>query len=338
MAEDATIRCWADPRDYSVRFFVGDDLGNIRLNYADGTTQIYPLVLGESFWFGQPFYRLSRTFPNRRAICAKLWRQPCGSYPPAPVEDGNYISVIKPKCTRCKASRWSAIQQSGGRQSSTALRLKPANSDELARAESPLCPGRVFRGFREIFTGEAAPRSRGRRSRNDKPHWTLFATLFIQTTNISRAGCPRENSGWIFRPGEYPLRAMRRRRFLANAFRYNVQDIADKVDAEGMYHTSTKGATCWNGNGFGTFRTNAADVLRDFLVAGHGTQPSGTGGAGLYQRGPALRRLLPAHRMRLWEDKISAEIQRTVCIRRTGAGLPTGRARRLRMKTTGMAW
>ena len=37
---------WADPRDESVRFFVGDELGRIRLTYADGTTQIFPLLLG----------------------------------------------------------------------------------------------------------------------------------------------------------------------------------------------------------------------------------------------------------------------------------------------------
>ncbi|MGH7942274.1 MAG: hypothetical protein ACREFR_14495, partial [Limisphaerales bacterium] len=29
MAEDARIRCWADPTNHSVRFFVGDHLGQI---------------------------------------------------------------------------------------------------------------------------------------------------------------------------------------------------------------------------------------------------------------------------------------------------------------------
>ena len=34
---------------------------------------------------------------------------------------------------------------------------------------------------------------------------------------------------------------------LANVFRYNLQDIADKIDQNGMYHTSTKGAIEWGG-------------------------------------------------------------------------------------------
>jgi hypothetical protein len=42
MTESARPRAWADPNDYSVRYFVGDDLGQIRLNYADGSTQVFP--------------------------------------------------------------------------------------------------------------------------------------------------------------------------------------------------------------------------------------------------------------------------------------------------------
>ena len=36
-----------------------------------------------------------------------------------------------------------------------------------------------------------------------------------------------------------------------------MQDIADKIDQDGMYHTSTKDAIEWGGyRGFGTFRKN----------------------------------------------------------------------------------
>ncbi|MGH7980591.1 MAG: hypothetical protein ACREE6_14540, partial [Limisphaerales bacterium] len=46
---------------------------------------------------------------------------------------------------------------------------------------------------------------------------------------------------------------------LQNAFYANVQDMADKVDRTGMYHTSTLGAPSWGGyNGFGTFRKNCS--------------------------------------------------------------------------------
>src|ERR1700744_2227342 len=39
MVEDASIHCWMDPTNHSVRFYVGDNLGQIRLNYADGSTE-----------------------------------------------------------------------------------------------------------------------------------------------------------------------------------------------------------------------------------------------------------------------------------------------------------
>ncbi|HEY1789355.1 MAG TPA: hypothetical protein VGJ73_14440, partial [Verrucomicrobiae bacterium] len=42
---------------------------------------------------------------------------------------------------------------------------------------------------------------------------------------------------------------------LTEAFYYNVQDIRNKIDEEGMYHTSTKDALSWGGyKGIGTFR------------------------------------------------------------------------------------
>ena len=72
MVEDATIHCWADPTNHSVRFFVGDDLGQIRLNYADGSTEFFPLVLGESVWFGRPFYRYQEPFPTDAPACGNL--------------------------------------------------------------------------------------------------------------------------------------------------------------------------------------------------------------------------------------------------------------------------
>jgi hypothetical protein len=96
MVEDATIHCWADPTNHSVRFFVGDNLGQIRLNYADGSTQILPLVLGESVWFGIPFYRYQEPFPTDAPL-QKAFANALNLYPPAPVKDGNYVAVITPK-------------------------------------------------------------------------------------------------------------------------------------------------------------------------------------------------------------------------------------------------
>ncbi|MGH9598803.1 MAG: hypothetical protein ACRD27_02990, partial [Terracidiphilus sp.] len=87
---------WADPRNESVRFFVGDELGRIRLNYADGTTQVFPLLLGEGVWWGRAFYDFQQPFPTdatlRNAFAAAL-----RLYPPAPLKDGDYLAEIIPR-------------------------------------------------------------------------------------------------------------------------------------------------------------------------------------------------------------------------------------------------
>lgn len=89
-------RGWADPRDTSVRIFVGDHLGQIRLNYADGSSQVFPLILGEGVWWGRAFYDYQEPFPTdarlRQALASAL-----RLYPPEPVPDGNYVAVIVPK-------------------------------------------------------------------------------------------------------------------------------------------------------------------------------------------------------------------------------------------------
>src|SRR5271170_4633440 len=88
MTESAKISAWSTPENYSVRYFIGDELGQIQLDYADGTRQVFPLILGQSVWWGPPFNRfpepLSSDARQPEAFAAALCL-----YPPAPVEDGD---------------------------------------------------------------------------------------------------------------------------------------------------------------------------------------------------------------------------------------------------------
>ncbi len=96
MTEDANLFAWAEARDHSVRFFIGDQLAEIHLNYADGSTQVFPLILGEGLWWGEPFYRFPEPFPTDRRL-QKALASALRLYPPAPVADGNYLAVITPR-------------------------------------------------------------------------------------------------------------------------------------------------------------------------------------------------------------------------------------------------
>jgi hypothetical protein len=81
-----------------VRFFIGDELGQVHLNYADGSTQFFPLILGESIWWGNAFYQYPEPFPTNARFQNTL-SSSLHLYPPAPVDDGNYVAVITPRST-----------------------------------------------------------------------------------------------------------------------------------------------------------------------------------------------------------------------------------------------
>ena len=66
MTDLSKPRSWAHPLDYPDRYFVGEEMGRVRLAYADGSTQVFPLIVGESIWWGKPFADFSRTVPHRR--------------------------------------------------------------------------------------------------------------------------------------------------------------------------------------------------------------------------------------------------------------------------------
>ena len=253
MTEDARISCWADPRDYAGRFFIGDDLGSIRLNYADGTTETYPLVLGESVWFGQPFYRYQEPFPTdpnlRKAFAAAL-----RLYPPAPVKDGAYLAVITPKTAPLQSIIVQGSPAKHGTPVIAGVTVETTASAELSGAIA-VVPDAFSPEFREFIQDKALRRSGEDTAAARSALENLRRALYSNERDFKARVTPQIPDGYA--GPEVSFKGNETAQILANAFRYNLQDIADKVDADGMYHTSTKGAISWNGNGFGTFSTNA---------------------------------------------------------------------------------
>lgn len=253
MTDNDTIRCWADPRDYSVRFLIGDNLGSIHLNYADGTTQEYPLVLGESDWFGKSFFQYQEPFPTdahlRRAFATAL-----RIYPPAPVEDGQYIAVIAPKPVPLQSITVESSPAKQGTPVITGITVEAAGSADAAGAIA-VVPG-AFSPDLKQFIQEKTLRLSGKDEAAAQSSLENLRLALYSSDNTFK-GKVREAVPAGYSGPMVSFKGNEQAQILANAFRYNLQDISDKIDAEGMYHTSTKGATSWNGNGFGTFRTNA---------------------------------------------------------------------------------
>ena len=96
MTETQRPSAWSSPLSYAARFIVGDNLGKFRLHYADGSTKDYPLILGESVWWGLSFYQAQEPFPSDARLRG-AFQQALRLYPAAPVDDGNYVAVIAPK-------------------------------------------------------------------------------------------------------------------------------------------------------------------------------------------------------------------------------------------------
>lgn len=252
---------WNDPRDLSYLFIVGDELGRIRVNYADGTEQVFPLQLGEGLWWGRAFYDFDQPFPVDARL-RQAFADALRLYPAKPLEGGNYVAVLDPKPV---AIRSITIENSPAKKGTLVIKgitLETRaewtrESDAIAGADA-LTPG-VFSPEFEKFVKTKALRPLGVGDEQEQERLTRFKKALYSSDDQYRglhvaASAPAGYSGpqVSFKgTGEGAVYAG----ILANVFRYNVQDILTKIDDEGEYHTSTKGAISWGGyRGIGTYR------------------------------------------------------------------------------------
>ncbi|HLI03421.1 MAG TPA: hypothetical protein VKU93_04035 [Terracidiphilus sp.] len=252
---------WHDPRDLSYLFIVGDELGRIRVDYADGTEQVFPLRLGEGVWWGRAFYDFDQPFPVD-AHLRQAFADALRLYPARPLEDGGYVAVIDPKPV---AIRSIGIENSPAKKGTLiikgiTLETRAAGALDpgaLAGAET-LAPGAFPEQFAQfVRTRPLLPA--GSDDAAEQQQLTELKEELYSSGNLYRglhvaASAPAGYTGpeVSFKgSGEGAAYAG----ILANVFRYNVQDILAKIDDQGMYHTSTRGAISWGGyRGIGTFR------------------------------------------------------------------------------------
>jgi hypothetical protein len=266
MTETMRPSAWWNPLDMSRRFFIGDDLGAIRLTYADGSTQNFPLILGESVWFGLPFYQTNQPFPTDAHLRA-VFAQSMHLYPAAPVEDGNYVAVINTRSTTLASIE---ILPSATKKGSVSIAgITAETTQDQAVPGLRYTPFDAFDPKFAEFMQQKPLRLEGTDDASSKTRLSdlrsaLYTpdTLFTQPVAVKPAPAGYTGPRVTFKGDNYA-------NILQNAFYANVQDMLDKVDAVGFYHTSTKGALAgagvpWSAGGeFGTWRNGVGVYYGD---------------------------------------------------------------------------
>lgn len=256
MTETQRPSAWSSPLTYAARYIVGDALGQIRLDYVDGTTQEYPLILGESVWWGLPFEQTQGPFPNDARLRSAYERM-SRLYPAAPTEDGNYVAVISPRDAPIERIE---ITDSPTKQGSVAIAgITVEASPEAVIPGATRIPANEFTPEFEKFVAEKSLRLSGTDESQAQARLRDFSDVFYSTAADLKGPIvpkiPSEYAGprVTFRGSNVAV-------ILQNSFYANVEDMLDKVDLDGTYHTSTRNALSWAGDPrsaggeFGTFR------------------------------------------------------------------------------------
>jgi hypothetical protein len=245
------VDAWTDPLDQSTRFWVGDKLGEIRLEYADGTSEVYPVILGQSVWWGRIFYDYSEPFETDAQL-RKAFTSAIRLYPPRPVADGNYLALIKPKDVPLQSITVEVSAEKRGTIGIRGITLETAETNEIANtialSRGDLSP-ELARFAREKTLFRADEDDKEKRHELQNLRLALYSTEESFKGPVASSIPPGYTGPRVSFKGDLSAE------ILTEAFYYNVQDIRNKIDEEGMYHTSTKDALSWGGyKGIGTFR------------------------------------------------------------------------------------
>lgn len=252
MTESLNVHAWADAADYSQRYFIGDELGQFRLEYTDNSTQVFPLIFGENVWLGPRLYQCPNPLLTDRnlqnALAASLHL-----YPYLPVEDGNYVAVITPKSTPIRNI---VIENNPEKKGSVAISgITVETADENKIAGATVLPAGSRPPEFDKFLQEKPLRLSGVDETGAEQRTRDLRRAFYMSDELIPSHVPEYVPNGYHGP-EVSFKGNVYVEILENAFYANIQDMLAKIDEDGTYHTSTKSAISWSGGEFGTYCTN----------------------------------------------------------------------------------
>lgn len=244
----------------STMYWLGDKLGEVRVVYANGTIDKFPLILGEALWWGKPFWTYKEPFTSLPAP-RKAFLDTIRFYPPKPVEDGAYIASIA-----VRAGLVVDRVEFGG--------VGSVGSPVIYAVTAELASGESTPGCRIVEAGAMPPDlssyldEHSLRAQGSADADAAAAKRISKLRDIIY--CTTESFPKEFKVDSLPGYKGPIVRFygsamadlLSNIFVHNVADMLDKVDSEGVYRTSSPGAAWYGYGGFGGFTLDKSRATR----------------------------------------------------------------------------
>lgn len=244
---------WEVFESRTLRFFLGDRLGEVEIAYEDGSSDVYSLTLGDNVWFAriitqhpEPF----QSYPEARAIRdASL-----NVYPAEPRPDQTYLTALITRDLAIDHVRIRDLSEKAGAPIIRGITVEAEEGQELPNAvplghdpiEEPLERYLQEKGCYPDSFAQNDSQARVARLRN-----LLYTTPQNFPKSVG-ASTPEGYRGPVVRFEGTPEAEV-----LGNIYHFNLDDMDHKVDEKGMYHTSTHNAPSWGGyNGIGTWHPN----------------------------------------------------------------------------------
>lgn len=242
---------WSWP-DYSNRLFIGDSAGDVVIEYADNTKDIIPLIFGYTMWWyanyiGGDFTEPFASDPNAKsALDSALYIYPTGS------PSGHaYMCSLQPADKLIKSIRFVDNPKKKGAPVVTGITFDTdAETDRLLAAAAAPPANDDERKWIETHTIKAGSPSKAEIARRlDALRRVLY------TCDADRKGPIAAEIPDNFKGPVVSFKGTINAEILNNIYFASLQDMDDKVDPDGTFHTSTLGSPNWGAYfGFGTWR------------------------------------------------------------------------------------
>jgi len=247
---DRGVPCWV-PWNPAERLFIGDRLGSVVIEYAGGKRDEIPLTLGHTAWWYAPYTGMGAVEPFASSPAARAVLEAALDIRPTGGIGGQaYFCAIQPRQERIAAIRIVDNPEKVGMPVITGISV---DSRDRAGTLGPPLPATA------ATAGEAAW-LRAHTISSTRPVPATVAGRLQALRHVlytSPADCKGPIKVTIpagFRGPRLTFRGPGAADILTGIYYHSLQDMDDKVDADGTFHTSTRAAPSWGGyEGFGAW-------------------------------------------------------------------------------------